>query len=479
MRISKTVILIFMLIASIVTVSGFSSGRQSAYEQYIFMHAVRSGKTPPACYPLVISEQDTAGADLYESWILKRGVLEKSFDTGYSFSLKIDAEAGYSDEGFERAGSVNASLSFPITDCIHASVSAVLDTDTSKSSFYRAKPFKDAVAAAFDMGYLQYFKDNFSLLIGRTYMHSSYDISSSMIYSYDAPSLDGILMTFKAGSSIEYVFRWAYIEHMLLDSAYTLFGEESQSISRFISYHKITYSPFSFLSLSFGESALFGRTSLAGVADYAFPFFLFYAEQENASVNDNIMWEFSADWNIEGLVNLSYTLFVDDYQYEKEDIYDLEPAQLGHGLRADIPYSRGNASVSVYRINAWVYNQMFEWNRYAVRGINIGYMNAPDILFAEASLQHAIAENLIVSAAAGYTEKGDNDTYDAWIFPTDDPYYQSTEIAIAPVRKDISAKVSAEGSFNRFMPSISIGCDYSISGRSFEPSLSAGLKIFI
>jgi len=476
MNFLKKSVLIFLLIFTGISVFAFISGRDSAYEEYDYVRNIRSGETPSFYYPLSLKEADTAGMNSFERYILQKGVFDKSFITNEKWLIQAAVESGY-DKGLKISGSFNTGISFHVSENIDGEVSVVIDSDTSKSGFYRAKPFKDLVAAAFDKGYLEYKRDGMIFVFGRTGFHSSFDISSSMIYSYDAPPMDGIIFSFDMGKKFSYVFRYAYMEHMILDSTYYIAGDDVSSINRFIAFHKLVYNPVKGLKFSFGESVLFGRSFGSNPLDYAFPFFIYYAEQENKNVNDNLMWEFSADWNIKGRINLSYSLFVDDYQYEKEDIYDMEPPQLGHGARADIPYEKGVVTISAYLINAWVYNQYFEWNKYQLRGCNLGYSGASDILSLKLAFSYTPHKNIMITNELEYRQKGSNFVDDPWIFPTDDSYFQNTYIGIEPVFKDGSVDFKFESLYGKLKFYASLKALYGFDDKSKEASFSAGLKV--
>lgn len=411
----------------------YMSERYSAYEEYAWYESLNSASESKSSYPLEIEQSGVSFENNYFRFLKNKMDFEKTFD---SRNLFLDAVIGASyADGFNKEAYISPRAQFEMSDNLTASVKVFISTDTENSRGFSIKPFKDAVIAGFERGYVKYSNGRILLLFGRIDCHSSYSPDRSLLFDYSAPPMDGILLRGRINKSLVYEFKYLSLGSMRLDSAYIFEGESVDYVKRFLAFHKLTFSLRSWLSLSFSESCIFGRASTGNPLDYAFPFFVFYGEQNNIDINDNILWSFDANYNFLGKANLSYSFLVDDYQYEYEGTKDLEPPELGHIIRIDAPFCCAVASVSYIRVNAWVYNQRYPWNRYVYNGKNIGTELGPDIQGIEASFRPAYSADGRAKVYAAYFQKGDNYSSSDWVFPITDPYYYYTQIGIAPVSK--------------------------------------------
>jgi hypothetical protein len=290
--------------------------------------------------------------------------------------------------------------------------------------------------------------------------------------------MDGIYLSGEANRYFSYDFKYASLGSMKLDSTYLFEGEDIDVISRYLSFHKFILTLKDYLRLSFSESCIFGRKSIGNIFDYTFPFFIFYGEQNNIDINDNILWAFDVNYNYLGRVNLSYSLLVDDYQYEYEGTKDLEPPELGHIVRIDAPVCCAVMSLSYMRINAWVYNQRYPWNRYIFNSKNIGDEMGPDIQGIEGNGLFAYSSTGRVNFKVSYFEKGDNYSSSDWIFPISDTYYYK-QIGIDPVKKWTEASLSVEQIYKFLSFNLSLNYLYGIENTDSGLSVDSYIRILL
>ena len=228
-----------------------------------------------------------------------------------------------------------------------------------------------------------------------------------------------------------------------------------------------------------GESAVLGRRDFTGLVEYAFPFYFFYAEQNNVNINDNILWHAGIDWNFRGIMRLNYSFLVDDYQYGYEGTKDLEPPMIGHQLRLDVPMENGHISIEAYWINAWVYNQILPWNRYEVNNANIGYADGPDMRNISVAAEYALNSFILINAKGGLYLKGSNYTDSDWMFPIDDLYYYETHYGIAPVNTYYDSEAGISVLIKNLEITLTGGYMHSITDGSSSFRVNSGIRIFL
>jgi len=261
-------------------------------------------------------------------------------------------------------------------------------------------------------------------------------------------------------------------------STYTVF-EQYDIMSRFLSYHSLSYELSKSLILSFTESVVFGRNDFTGF-DYMFPFFIYYGEQENLGINDNILWNFSLDYNHNNRIKAIVSFLIDDYQYEKEDIYDYEPPMLGYSIKLFIHNQRGYIGIIHHFINAWVYNQTNDWNKYYYNNHNIAYKYAPDIRDIEFIINSAFNKNSGINVKTGYYIKGNNSINTPWAFPIDtmNMYYYEHSYGIEPVEHFVIFNSTIDYLFKIIDFSANILYKYSFeNSNTYGINLNASLKI--
>lgn len=466
----------YLLIFCALSLSAFFTDRNSTCESYIFYQGLLGKSVLPSDYPLLPDSFAIENDNLYQRFLVKRGVSKKAFDNKNRFSFAGDLGFSY-DDSISPIVNLRPKVVFNISDKLFSEVSIFLLNDLKNPNGYPNKPFKDMLIGGFDRGFLCWKEDSWFLLFGRNYYHSSFDKSASMLFDYSAPPMDGFWFSGNIGEHFSFDAKFSSLGMIYLDSIYRFYDDDFDMISRFLSFHKLTYKPADYLQFSFSESVIFGRSKMTDIFEYTFPFFIFYAEQNNIDINDNVLWSFDANYNWLGKANLSYSFLVDDYQYENEGTKDLEPPELGHILRFDIPADFGVLTFSYRRINAWVYNQIYPWNRYTVNDKNIGYPYGPDIQEIIAKICITPLDFMLLDLSADYAVKGDNFSNSDWVFPIVDLYYYFTEIEISPVSRYIDISLKTEFVYKKM--SYIVSCAYRKGIENADNNLSVSSYISI
>jgi len=470
------ILIVFLLLLSFIPVHPYMSDRFSAYEEYVWYQGIKGTIPLTNNYPVEIKESGAVYENNYSKFLLKKIDFEKTLKNQNIF---LDASVGASyHDSIAPTISISPKVEFSLTDNIEASVKVFLSNDIDNSRGFPIKPFKEKIIAGFERGYVKYSNEKLFVLFGRMDYHSSFSKDNSLLFDYKAVPMDGIYLSGEANRYFSYDFKYASLGSMKLDSTYLFEGEDIDVISRYLSFHKIILTLKDYLRLSFSESCIFGRKSIGNILDYTFPFFIFYGEQNNIDINDNILWAFDVNYNYLGRVNLSYSLLVDDYQYEYEGTKDLEPPELGHIVRIDAPVCCAVMSLSYMRINAWVYNQRYPWNRYIFNSKNIGDEMGPDIQGIEGNGLFAYSSTGRVNFKVSYFEKGDNYSSSDWIFPISDTYYYK-QIGIDPVKKWTEASLSVEQIYKFLSFNLSLNYLYGIENTDSGLSVDSYIRILL
>ncbi|MEO0288028.1 MAG: hypothetical protein ABIN00_00080 [candidate division WOR-3 bacterium] len=446
---------------------------QDEYYYYIF---INDSVKNPDIYPVFKDGYENKIFDPFSEYLVSKNLLtENGFFKNLSFI--IDPCMVYKDQPKFNIY-IKGKYEKKINQNLFISTSAFIFTDTSNPEGLKVKPFKDFLIAGFDNGYITYKNEKVLLTFGRTYFNSGFDYQNSLIFSYNAPPVDGITFFLKLNDNLNFISKFSNLGEMILDSVYNFDGVDVDRISRFLSFHRLTFF-YRDLSLSFSESAIFGRNTISNIFDYTFPFFIFYGEQNNIDKNDNILWEISLNYKLFKKLNISYSFLIDDYQYEYEGIKDLEPPELGHLLNITYPFSKGFFKITYTRVNAWVYNQRFPWNRYVSHGKVIGYKDGPDIQSIKVFVTSVPVKNLKTIVSGEYNIKGNNYVETPWVFPSTNIYWYKTQIGVEPLSRWLNFSVGLEYLFKKFIFYASVSYNHSLENFSEFFELKSGIKMVL
>ncbi len=463
---------IFLFSLSVSLYPFFTERDQDLYYYYLFLTGHIENLND---YPVFKNDYEKNYFNGYSKYLFDlSSIEEKSFFKDIKFILNSEL---YYKNRFDYNIFLKGKFGKKIGENFYISTSAFLLTDTSNPYGYNVKPFKDKILAGFDNGYFMFKNQNILLLFGRTSFNSGFEYDRSLIYSYNAPPSDGFLMNLKFNDNFTLTSKFLNLGDFLFDSTYDFENEQITKITRFLSFHKLTFSYNDFL-LSFSESVIFGRNSISGIFDYAFPLFVFYGEQNNIGKNDNILWQFDLNYRLFKKLNFLWSLLVDDYQYEYEGVKDLEPPELGNIFAISYPFDKGFLKISYIRVNAWVYNQKFPWNRYQNNGKVIGYEEGGDVQKIKLDIDYLVMKSLDLKVNTSYSIKGDNYIYSIWPFPTTNIYWYETQIGIEPVKRNFDLSLKLEYIFKNSILYIQTLYEYTIEEED-RMITSFGLKIIL
>jgi len=472
---------IFILFFISINLSAFYSEKQDAYETLIYYNKLTNNKNI-FYFPVSINDSVNSIDNVFVNY-LKNKIQLQNINNKNNILFNSNFSIVY-DSSFNYYFSLYPKVKIELDNNIDLEVSAFIKNDTVNKDGYTVH-VQDIrgqnIIAGFNRGDVSYKKDNFFLILGRLNYMYSFNNYSSLIHDYNAPPMDGIILGGQLFDKLDYIFKFSSLKYMQVDSQYISyrFINDHDIISRFLSMHSFCYSPYEFLHFSLSESVVFGREDFTGF-DYIFPFFVFYGEQDNININDNILWQFDINYNYLNILDFSFSLLIDDYQYEHSSSGDNEPPMLGYELSIYHPLSHGYIGILHHFVNAWVYNQMFPWNRYTFNDNNIGYSLAPDIRDLIITSYFAINRNMGLKYLLGYYVKGNNSTNNNWVFPVaSNSIYLDNYIGIAPIDRYVNSELSMDYSYSVFNFSIRNSIYYDLSNKRFYNSIILNTKIYL
>lgn len=149
---------------------------------------------------------------------------------------------------------------------------------------------------------------------------------------------------------------------------------DSVFVNRFLAGHRIQFSA-GFLQIGVSEFVIYGGPGRALEPYYLLPLYIFLGEQDNRQVDDNVIWDLDCRMVLPPF-RLQAELMVDDFQIEKKSAGDLEPAEVGIGVKADWgicsePFYL-STTIDYKMVTNWTFNQNKDWNRFLFEGQPLG-----------------------------------------------------------------------------------------------------------
>ncbi len=253
----------------------------------------------------------------------------------------------------------------------------IIDTKAEKETYFFGQKWKGDLTGVFDQGYIKGSFKYFEFQWGRDYMRWGPGSRDHLLLSGFSPAFDMLKLRGKIG-----VFRFDFFATGL-DEVYL--PDSNFYAKRYFSGHRMSLKLKSGIELGVSEVVVYGGPGRKLEPYYLNPLFLFYGEQFNHNIDDNLLW--SLDFSITRFKNKEFygELLVDDFQYD----FKSEPQQIGFllGTKAADPFgfSRSYLTLEYIRINRWVYGQNMAWNLYTYRNVGMGSFLGPDAddFFAE------------------------------------------------------------------------------------------------
>ncbi len=176
-----------------------------------------------------------------------------------------------------------------------------------------------------------------------------------------------------------------------------------EGANRYLSAHRIELRARQGLYVGLSEVVLYGGEKRGPELYYLNPLTIYYGEQFNHKVDDNILLGGDFSWYTPW-GRLYGELMVDDFQYDLHS----EPQQIGLNGGIDLVTSRGVwLNIEYTRVNNWVYGQNKPWNRYTYWGKVIGWEMGPDADQLSSAFLYPLSKSLWMKVSIRLRRKGE------------------------------------------------------------------------
>jgi hypothetical protein len=250
--------------------------------------------------------------------------------------------------------------------------------------------------------------DRLRVVVGRSRYNWGPGKSGSLILSGCSMPFDGLNAAYSLRENLQ-VSSFTFI----LDPYRDISGRYQE---RYLSGHRIIFSPRSGLVLGLSEVIIYGGEGRNPELYYAFPLFFLHGAQLNQGRDDNTLIEMDFR-SFPGLAFEFYgQILIDDFQIEKKTRADNEPSEYGITIGV---YKTGmlgyfDARLEYVRISNRTYNQPDPRNRYLNRGYPIGHPlgNDGDLWLAEVDCR--MSGRLVCGLDYTHRRKGEGRIETAW-----------------------------------------------------------------
>ena len=211
---------------------------------------------------------------------------------------------------------------------------------------------------------------------------------------------------------------WGYIDSILGSLGKTC-SKETKEEQKMIAAHKLTLTPFDWLSLSVWEAVIFGkRFELC----YISPVSIYFASQMGTTGDkDNSMMGFDIELFPLDSLKLYGSLYIDEIEHDKMDELFTNPKNMFAyyaGLKQEIPFiPSGELTFQYTKLEPFVYTHYKqEYNGYKEKininythdGENIGYPLPPNSDEFKLRFVFRLAQSISVDSLITYVRHGDN-----------------------------------------------------------------------
>lgn len=275
----------------------------------------------------------------------------------------------------------------------------IIDTKAEKEKNLFGQKWKNDLTGVFDQGYLKGNFKYFEFQWGRDYLRWGPGSVDYLLLSGFSPPFDMLRLCGEIGIFRFEFFATALDEIFLPDSNFYA--------KRYFSGHRINLKFKSGIEVGLSEVVLYGGKGRKLEPYYLNPLFVFYAEQFNHNIDDNLLW--SLDFTLTYFENKEFyaELLIDDFQYD----FKTEPQQIGFLLGAKTAepfgFSKSYLTLEYARINNWVYGQNKPWNLYLYRDVGMGSSLGPDADYLYANLLYRLSQRLQFSFSFSHKRKGE------------------------------------------------------------------------
>ncbi|MDP3024967.1 MAG: capsule assembly Wzi family protein [candidate division Zixibacteria bacterium] len=296
-----------------------------------------------------------------------------------------------------------------------------IDEGLAKDSLYTGKIWRgfagDAVQA-----YLSFRLPYFNLFLGRDNLSWGQSRLSSLILSPDSPPMDMLKLEGKWG------FFKATSFFTKLDPVEYADSTGISKARRYLSAHRLSFRIKEFAQIGFSETVVYGGKNRQFELYYLNPLLWFHGAQLNEGEDDNTFLGLDFNLTLFRKVLFYGEFLMDDFQIEKKSSSDREPNEIAYSLgtkAADLFGLTGTElNLEYLRINNWIYNQKYPWNRYLYKNKIIGNPLGPDTDELHFSLSGYLRKNLEAKISLDHLRKGEGKISSSWNQPWLNPDYQ-------------------------------------------------------
>lgn len=349
--------------------------------------------------PDSIRFESSVFTELYDN-STERIVLFGSVRENFRSSTRRRAEA-YEFLRAGLTGRINKALTFYGSFC--------LDEEKANDPEYRGKKWR-GLAGDVDQAFVEFQSDRFNLLAGR--FASFWGIRNSLILSRFRP-LDGLGYRLRLGGLV-ISYRIAQLNR--LENETDPAGPDE---NRYFAAHRVDYHFGSTLRFGLFETMLFGGAGRQIDLYYLNPLIFFHGSQLNEGTNDNSAVGFDFSYRPKPGLELYGQLLVDDWQIEKKNQSDQEPAQYAvrTGLFAVDVVANLDVRLEYTRVTNWTFNQMFSRNRYLYQAEPIGDLDGNDYDRLLLNFSYWHSDLSATSASISYRRRGEGRIDADWSAP--------------------------------------------------------------
>ncbi|MFH0931257.1 MAG: capsule assembly Wzi family protein [Candidatus Zixiibacteriota bacterium] len=282
----------------------------------------------------------------------------------------------------------------------------IIDTKAEKEKNLFGQKWKSDLTGIFDQGYIKGNFKYFELQWGRDYLRWGPGSRDFLLLSGFSPPFDMLKLSGEIG-----IFRFDFfatgLDEFFLPDSNPIDPSPDFSAKRYLSGHRINLKLKSGVEIGLSEVVVYGGEKRKLEPYYLNPLFIFYAEQFNHNIDDNLLW--SLDFSLTHFKNKEFyaELLIDDFQYD----FKSEPQQIGFLLGAKTAdlfgFSKSYLTLEYAKVNTWVYGQNKPWNIYTYRDVGIGSSSGPDADYIYANLLYHFNKNLQFSFSFKSKRKGE------------------------------------------------------------------------
>ncbi len=275
----------------------------------------------------------------------------------------------------------------------------IIDNQAEKDKNLFGQEWKKDLTGVFDQGYLKGNFRHFEFQWGRDYLRWGPGSEDYLLLSGFSPPFDMLKLSGEIG-----IFRFEFFATVLDDLS---LPDSSLYAKRYFSGHRINLKLKSGIELGLSEVVLYGGEKRGLEPYYLNPLFVFYAEQFNHNIDDNLLWSIDFSFTYFRNKEVYAELLIDDFQYD----FESEPQQIGFllGTKMADPFgfSGSYLTLEYTRINNWVYGQNKPWNLYLYRDVGMGSFLGTDADNLYANLLYHLSRSLQLSFSFSNRRKGE------------------------------------------------------------------------